>query len=276
MATPDVTCTLWNVDGSDNPYPVGQSPNAADNPTASAPSKIMMVCKGLKITATASVSKYQPSTHGHVYEIGLVQILNASRMKAVYASKQPAGFGQTVCEWSQEKLPCYDSTDDNTIPWYDANSWAQINATGPINLVLKDFPLFHINPYLHRPGHADDGQPLVYAIKHNHFDVYLMMRRTLATDKSRTLERWYFKHCHWETICELEPNANWATKIYDSAGYNRLDHSRRKSWTYKVLPIELLDTGRRLPSRSSRSANAHQEYEMREQYHGLPFARRLK
>jgi hypothetical protein len=59
-----------------------------------------MWCKGLKIDATLTLEEYQPY-YGNTYEVGLVQILECSRMKAVYEDWRGKGSRRSyVCRAS--------------------------------------------------------------------------------------------------------------------------------------------------------------------------------
>jgi hypothetical protein len=228
-------------------------------------------CKGVTIDAAVNVTEFEPAD-GCSYEVGFVQVLEFSRMKAIYADK-------AVKEWLQETLPCYDSTDDGCIPWYtaDATSHAPITGTGQINLQLRDYPTSFIDPYLNHPiptksGPPNNGpHPLTYYTKHNKFNVYLMVRRTKGGEVKNT----YLQHCRWSTKVELEPKDEviGTDAMYRAGGYKTVNHDLSKSWVYAVITAYFHS----LPDVSAASANNHiQDEAPRRERHPLPFLLKWK
>jgi hypothetical protein len=149
--------------------------------------KLHIWCKGVTMNAAVNVTAFA-SAANCTYEVGFVQILEFSRMKAIYADK-------VVKEWIQPTLPCYDSTNNACIPWYtphtDTNpdpdsreySHAKITGAQTFNLKLRDYPTSFVDPHINHPipnksGPADNGpHPLTYYTKHNEFNAYLMVRK---------------------------------------------------------------------------------------------------
>jgi hypothetical protein len=169
---------------------------------------------------------------GHQWQIGLVQILEDSKMEVVYRPNTNTWLGRarkkTTQYWYQKVLPCYD-TSTNLIPWYDVNTGLNTFDTNTaiphaFQLTINDFPQLNATPFLHRPGHPNHGQPLLRAVKKNKFSVYLFMRELNAAG-DKTLHRWILKKGTWSTKLDCEANANWAAgnNKYTAAGYTVKD-----------------------------------------------------
>lgn len=176
----------------------------------------------------------------HFIEVGIVQILEYSRMEAVYRANTDTWMGQarnkTVLSWIQNKLPCYDcSTAD--IPWYNPTTARQeidLSAAQPFpatlsNMWMNDYPQLNVDAYLKRPGHKNDGMPLYQIKKHNKFSVYLFMRE-LNNAKDKTLHRWILKKGTWTTklVCkalnsDFKGHNTWVGNEYNPVGYRVIE-----------------------------------------------------
>jgi len=222
----------FQVDKSDNPAIVTQSAQAV------VPPRICVWCKGLRIDAGIDITQYV-AVAGTTWEVGLVQILTYSKMKAHY--------GDVVMEWVQTIVPCYDSTNSGCIPWYTAATGQQITAVGPLNFTLQDYPTSHIDPQINNPGGLGHGNDLTHYVKHNKFDVYFVLR----TKVNGVISDKFLKHCAWETRAEIRPNANWGGNEYSPAGYQPPSHARSTSYVYKAITAKLWS----LPSIANGSAN---------------------
>lgn len=214
---------------------------------AGANNKIYFQCQGIRINANVTVTNLTsvnnptlftkakmslptlmsgPVQTGTVHEIGIVQILEYSRMEATYKENTASTFGRftnkTTQYWSQAVTPCYDC-QTNDIPWYDpVNGKAVVTQGSTCALSINDFPQLNVSPYLDRPGHGNDGQPLLGVIKHNKFSVYLLLRETLG---GQTTNKWVLKGGTWEVKSEWKTNAQWATNIYNANGYTQIADS---------------------------------------------------
>jgi hypothetical protein len=225
----------WTVDESDSPRAVDTSPQMV-----ALSHRIRGWCKGLRIDATVDVTHYTPEPNT-TWEVGLVQILEGSVMRARY--------GDVIVQWGQPRLPCYDSTDDTCIPWYTPLTGQQITGVGRLTFTLQDYPTSHLDPYLENPGGMGHGSQLTHYVKHNRFNTYLLLRTT----KIGQVHDRFLKHCRWNTRVEIRPldDDTWQANTYDPAGYEELDHSRRTSWTYKVITAAFHS----LPPTTAGSAN---------------------
>jgi hypothetical protein len=229
---------------------------------------------GVTMTATVDVTAFD-ATDGNTWEVGFVQILEDSRMKAVYG-KKPYQF---VKEWVQPTLPCYDSTNDACIPWYtphtDTNpdnngeySHATITGPGQFQLTLRDYPTSCIDPYLDNkvtPNVPNGMQPLAYYNKSNKFNVYLTVRKTSLMG---IVEDTYLQHCRWSTSIEAEPRTSLRSQglgltpppdavgtndMYTTDGYSVLKGDFSKSWCNWVITAYFHS----LPNVTAASANDH-------------------
>jgi hypothetical protein len=245
-----VTSSLFRATEKRWPDTVQKNTSAA-GPGGHHPLWIWM--KGVDINATVDVNEFT-AKQGCTYEVGFVQILEFSRMKAIYGEK-------LVKEWKQPVQPCYDSTHDDVIPWYNNGnpdgtaSHKPITGTGQISLKMTDYPTSIINPYINntKPLPAPVHLPLTYYIKQNEFNVYLMVRRTETA--SAATKDVYLQHVYWETMVVLEPGANviGTNAMYKNDGYSTRRRVFNQSWTYGVITKRYTA----LPPVAAGSANDH-------------------
>jgi hypothetical protein len=276
----DITCE-WTVTPEDWNAGIvtGNGTNDSTDVNGGVCDRVKMFAKGIRIVANVTVSNYNvPSKFGNehdddfTWDVGLVQILESSTMKAVYGTDDKWGRGRLVYEWKQNTLPCYDCTTAD-FPFYDNQCHAQVAGDGQHQFTLSDVPSLAVNLYTQSwfPGYQAPPQPLAYALKDNKFNVYCVLRAKYKTGAhvGNVAKHRLEKHCMWKTRMAREPNANWAgANRFTTAGYSELDYSFTSSWIYKVLTIPYFA----LPDYSAGIANDSQNNQGREQYHCLPFA----
>jgi hypothetical protein len=236
-----------------------------------------MFMKGIKIAATVVISNYNVNSKygaehdgNFTWDVGLVQILESSLMKAVYGTDDVLGRERMVYEWKQNTLPCYDC-EPLHLPFYDAQSHAQVTGDGQFQFILSDIPGLIVNLYTQQwfPGYTAPRQPLVYAIKENTFNVYCVLRARYKAGQhvNKLKAHRLLKHCKWTNKLVMEPNENWqGANRYTSAGYKQVDYSISSSWIYNVTTTPSLA----LPDYSAGTANENQNHQGREQNHWLP------
>lgn len=244
----------WFVDKTDRPLPVDQSNQMASSGVRN---RIRVWCKGLMVDANIRVTQYVPEANT-TWRVGFVQVLRYSKMKAHY--------GNGITEWTQQTLPCYDSTNAPIIPWYTVGTRVNIGAVNQqINLNFQDFPTSHIDPYYWRLGNANHNNALTHYIKDNKFDLYLMLRKEgvggVHTDK-------ILRHLSWRTKVEIEPiPTQWPAHIHHAAGYRLRKHNRSVSIFHTTLTI----SPSHLPPAINGSANDHINENRRNAHHGFWF-----
>ena len=166
-----------------------------------------MWCPGIEIDATINVKAFTPHKNT-TYEVGLVQILNYSNMKAMY--KKP---GHTpivtrrfkIISWTQRHLPVFDGNHNGL--YYDPSSCKTITGTGQYNVVLKDYPTLTVNK---TDNTANNNYNLARAIKYNKFHVLLVVRRSASNDIQHGIWCDYLRNVEWKTKVEatFDPNNN--------------------------------------------------------------------
>ncbi len=223
--------------------------------------RIQFNMRGIEVAADVVVTDFTPSANPnlfdkakmilpnpvsgkikntHVLQIGIVQILEYSRMEAVYRANTTTWMGQvrnkTTQQWIQNVTPCYDCATAD-IPWYDTgHGLVELDLSGPHqaqhqfqNIWINDYPQLTVTPYLNRPGHANNGMPLYQIKKHNKFSVYLFMRELNAA-RDKTLHRWILKKGTWTTKMvykalnsDFKGANTWAGNEFSQAGYNAIE-----------------------------------------------------
>lgn len=219
--------------------------------------RICFWCKGLTITARIHVTQFgdEPNTTWHV---GFVQVLRYSKMKAHY--------GNGILEWTQRTLPCYDSTNRAIIPWYTVDTHREITIAGQrFTLILRDYPISNLDPTYDNPGNTNHGNRLTHYIKHNKFDTYIILRKTV---NGRPTDTTMLRHLAWTTKVELQAEHDRWTQdpgsMYRPDGYRIISHELTKSRIHAVITAPIFS---RLPPEGNLSANDHIDEAKRNAHH---------
>lgn len=223
------------------------------------PSAVLAWCKGGAFQGSITASGQDAAQ----WLGGFVQVLTSASMSAKYVDS--TGKKSKTIRWTQQLLPCYDSGDDNQVPWYNTQTGSvfALKDNIPVGTAMQDYPT--MLAYLRlgdntQPGNVNSGPWKDYQLaelyKSLDFTVVLVAIKAGVSSWRTTQTCLPLRRFSWSTVVAglrdpKGPDASDASKLY---GMTMTEHARVYG-SVEDASGDRLD--QLLPPASNKSANAH-------------------